>query len=109
MGVKLGWGLWIYGLAAAAIIGGASAITAGVAAPALAPGQFNYSGVAGWNNLKLMAVMALINGVIGAAAYLQKTPLPQIETTVAQSTIEQAGQPTKTVTTVSATSQEPKS
>jgi len=80
-GLKLDWEHWAYGLFAALITGGASALTAGFIAPALAPGQFNYSGNAGWTNLKLMAGMFIINGVLGAAAYLKQSPLPAIETT----------------------------
>jgi hypothetical protein len=96
--MRLNWASWIYGLFAALIVGGTSAITAGFVAPALAPGQFNYSGDAGWTTLKLMSIMFLVNGVIGAAAYLQKSPLPAIETSVAVTT--QEGTPPKITTTV---------
>ena len=101
--LKLDWASWIYGLFAALVTGGASAVTAGFVAPALAPGQFNYSGNAGWTTLKLMLIMFIVNGVLGAAAYLQKSPLPTIETTTSVAVTTQPGAPPKVTTTVSET------
>lgn len=103
--LKLDWASWIYGLLAALITGGASAITAGFVAPALAPGQFNYSGDAGWTTLKLMLIMFIVNGLIGAMAYLQKSPLPAIEpsTTTSVAVTTQPGAPPKVTTIVSET------
>jgi hypothetical protein len=76
--MKLDWQHWLYGLAAAVIGGGASAVTAGIGASMLAPGQFNLSGE-GWNVFKLVSLVFAINGMITAMAYLKQSPLPAIE------------------------------
>jgi hypothetical protein len=74
--MKLDWSHWFYGLAAAVIGGGAGAVSAGFAAPLIAPGQFGVGGDPGWNNLKLMFAVFVISGIVSAAAYLKQSPLP---------------------------------
>ena len=81
--LRLDWDKWIYGLVAAIVTGGASAVAGGFGASAIAPGQFNLAGGdPSWNMLKLMALMFIVNGIAGAAAYLKQSPLPAIEATV---------------------------
>ena len=106
--MKLNWQLWIYGFVAALIGGGAGAVTAAFSAMMLTPGQYGTGGTAGWNSLKLMGLTFLVSGAFSAFAYLKQSPLPQIETTVAVSKVEQAGVAPTTTTTVSSTSQDPK-
>ena len=69
---------WLYGLFAAIIGGGASAVTAGLSANLTTPGQYNLSSPdATWNLLKLVATTFTVNGIISAFLYLQKAPLPK--------------------------------
>lgn len=74
--MKLDWGTWFYGLAAAGIGGGAGAVAAGFAAPVIAPGQFGVGGNPGWNSLKLMAAVFIVSGALAVAFYLKQSPLP---------------------------------
>jgi hypothetical protein len=67
--------LWIKGLVAAAISGGAGGILTGFAAVGIDPQHFNLQSGTG-ATLRIAVAAALINGVIGVAAYLQKSPLP---------------------------------
>jgi hypothetical protein len=67
--------IWLKGLLAAAISGGAGGVLTGFAAVGIDPQHFNLqSGSAA--TLRIGAAAALINAVIGVAAYLQKSPLP---------------------------------
>lgn len=68
--------LWIKGVIAAAISGGAGGILTGFAAVGIDPQHFNLQAGAG-ATLRIAVAAALINSVIGVAAYLQKSPLPQ--------------------------------
>lgn len=67
--------LWIKGLFAAAISGGAGGVLTGFAAVGIDPQHFNLQAGMG-ATLRIAAAAALINSVIGVAAYLQKSPLP---------------------------------
>ncbi|HYL62239.1 MAG TPA: hypothetical protein VE077_06420 [Candidatus Methylomirabilis sp.] len=67
--------LWLRGLLAAAVSGGAGGILTGFAAVGIDPQHFNLQTGMG-ATLRIAAAAALINGVIGVAAYLQKSPLP---------------------------------
>ena len=67
--------LWIKGLFAAAISGGAGGVLTGFAAVGIDPQHFNLQTGMG-ATLRIAAAAALINAVIGVAAYLQKSPLP---------------------------------
>lgn len=60
---------WVHGLTAAFITGG----TGSIAVMMVDPEAFNLG--AQW---KKTATVALVNGLIGAAAYLQKAPLPPL-------------------------------
>jgi hypothetical protein len=67
--------IWLKGLLAAAISGGAGGVLTGFAAVGIDPQHFNLqSGIGA--TLRIGAAAALINAVIGVAAYLQKSPLP---------------------------------
>jgi hypothetical protein len=67
--------IWLKGLLAAAISGAAGGVLTGLAAVGIDPQHFNLqSGIGATFRIGLAA--ALINAVIGVAAYLQKSPLP---------------------------------
>ena len=67
--------LWLKGLVAAAVSGGAGGVMTGLAAVGIDPGHFNLQAGMG-ATMRIGAAAALINAVIGVAAYLQKSPLP---------------------------------
>lgn len=68
--------IWLKGLVAAAVSGGAGGVLTGFAAVGIDPQHFNLqAGISA--TLRIAAAAALINAVIGVAAYLQKSPLPQ--------------------------------
>jgi hypothetical protein len=68
-------GIWLKGICAAAISGGAGGILTGFAAVGIDPQHFNLQAGMG-ATLRIGAAAALINAIIGVAAYLQKSPLP---------------------------------
>jgi len=68
--------IWLKGIAAAAISGAAGGILTGFAAVGIDPQHFNLqAGMGATFHIALAA--ALINAIIGVAAYLQKSPLPE--------------------------------
>ncbi len=67
--------IWLRGLMAAAISGGAGGVLTGFAAVGIDPQHFNLQAGMG-ATLRIAAAAALINAIIGVAAYLQKSPLP---------------------------------
>lgn len=69
---------WAYGLVGAFIVGGSSAITAGVTIVVVAPDRFNFHEMIG-NTLTVMFSVFFISGLQGAFAYLSKSPLPSID------------------------------
>lgn len=67
--------VWLKGIAAAMISGGAGAMTSALSSNIVAPGVFNLDH--GFGPLvKLAAMNALFTGVYGVALYLAKSPLP---------------------------------
>lgn len=68
--------LWLKGVVAAAISGAAGGVLTGFAAVGIDPQHFNLQSGTG-ATLRIAAAAALINSVIGVAAYLQKSPLPE--------------------------------
>jgi len=66
----LRWQPWAYGLLSASIGGGATAIGAVV----LDPEKFNFS-----EGLLNIAKLFVLSGVISAALYLMKSPVPKLE------------------------------
>jgi len=70
--------VWLKGLVAAGISGGAGGVMTGLAAVGIDPGHFNLQTGLG-ATMRIGAAAALINSVMGVAAYLQKSPLPEEE------------------------------
>jgi len=74
-----GWStfaVWWRGLTAAGIAGGANGVITGFAAVGIDPQHFNLQ--AGLHaTLAIAAVSALMSAIIGVAAYLKQSPLPQ--------------------------------
>ncbi len=67
--------IWLKGAVAAAVSGGSGGILTGFAAVGIDPQHFNLqSGI--HETLHIGAAAALINSIIGVAAYLQKSPMP---------------------------------
>ncbi len=67
--------IWLMGLAAAGISGASGGVMTGLAAVGIDPSHFNLQAGMG-ATVRIGAAAALINAVIGVAAYLQKSPLP---------------------------------
>ncbi len=67
--------IWLKGIAAAAISGAAGGVLTGLAAVGIDPQHFNFRAGIG-ATFRIAAAAALINAVIGVAAYLQKSPIP---------------------------------
>jgi hypothetical protein len=67
--------IWLKGIFAAAISGGSGGVLTGLAAVGIDPQHFNLQAGIG-ATLRIGVAAALINSVIGVAAYLQKSPLP---------------------------------
>ncbi len=67
--------VWLKGLFAAAISGAAGGVLTGFAAVGIDPQHFNLQAGIG-STLRIGVAAAVINAVIGVAAYLQKSPLP---------------------------------
>jgi len=68
--------IWMRGMLAAGISGASGGVMTGLAAVGIDPGHFNLQAGIG-ATVKIAAAAALINAVIGVAAYLQKSPLPE--------------------------------
>ena len=67
--------IWLKGIFAAAISGAAGGVLTGFAAVGIDPQHFNLQAGIG-STLRIGVAAAVINAVIGVAAYLQKSPLP---------------------------------
>ena len=68
--------IWLKGIAAAGIAGGANGVITGFAAVGIDPGHFNLQ--AGLHaTLTIAGVSALMSSIIGIAAYLKQSPLPR--------------------------------
>jgi len=68
--------VWLKGMLAAGISGAAGGMMTGLAAVGIDPAHFNLQAGVGATG-KIGGAAALINAVIGVAAYLQKSPLPE--------------------------------
>ncbi len=68
--------IWVKGMFAAGISGAAGGVMTGLAAVGIDPGHFNLAAGMG-ATCRIGGAAALINAVIGVAAYLQKSPLPE--------------------------------
>jgi hypothetical protein len=70
------WDIWLRGILAAGICGGANGVITGLAAIQIHPEHFNLGG--GLHlTLVLAGVSAMVSGITGVAAYLKKSPLPK--------------------------------
>lgn len=70
--------IWMRGMLAAGISGASGGMMTGLAAVGIDPVHFNLQAGVG-ATAKIAAAAAFINAVIGVAAYLQKSPLPERE------------------------------
>jgi hypothetical protein len=71
----MNWTVWMKGIAAAAISGGANGIVTGFAAIGIDPSHFNLQ--AGLHaTLAIGGVSAAISAILGVALYLRQSPLP---------------------------------
>ena len=68
--------IWLKGIIAAAVSGAAGGVLTGFAAVGIDPQHFNLQAGIG-ATMRIGAAAAVINAVIGVAAYLQKSPLPE--------------------------------
>jgi hypothetical protein len=69
------WETWLKGIAAAGIAGGANGVFTGFAAVGIDPTHFNLQ--AGLHaTLAIAGVSAMMSSIIGVAAYLKQSPLP---------------------------------
>jgi hypothetical protein len=68
--------IWLKGILAAAVSGAAGGVLTGFAAVGIDPAHFNLQAGIG-ATFRIGMAAALINAVIGVAAYLQKSPLPE--------------------------------
>jgi hypothetical protein len=69
-------GIWMRGMLAAGISGASGGMMTGLAAVGIDPSHFNLQAGVGATG-KIASAAAFINAVIGVAAYLQKSPLPE--------------------------------
>jgi hypothetical protein len=84
--------LWLHGLGAAFIGGGATSLSTVL----VAPDRFNMTSLSGFEHLLTVAIVA---GIVSAAGYLKQSPLPSLQ--IEQKTTEKADS-TVTETTVKA-------
>ncbi len=91
---KLDWDNWLYGLIAAFIGGGASAVVAGITASGLAPNELKLGTL---KSFELIGMVFLFKGIIVGCAFLAQSPLPKkVTVTTVETTVEN---PPKTVKT----------
>lgn len=70
--------VWFRGLLAAFIGGGAGAVASGFISVAQTPKEYNFQD--GFHNLLVMiAGTFIVSGITHATAFLQKSPLPELE------------------------------
>lgn len=88
--MKLNWAPWLYGLLAALIGGGASALVTMVGVNVIDPKDWNFADHPA-HMLELMVFCFIFNGIITAAGYLKNSPLPQVETMTQSTNIQPVG------------------
>lgn len=101
--------IWLRGLIAAFVGGGASAVTSGIITPAIAPQAFNFHAQLS-PLLQLMTALFLANGLLTAFAYLARSPVPQAEviTKIEKTNTQPADDGGTQTTKVTQTTTEPK-
>ena len=93
---QLAWGVWLRGIIAGFIGGGASAFGGGMGAMIAAPDQVNFSHPG--TLFKIMAVSFAVNGTFHMMAFLAQKPVPDIITTTTETTIKSSPSPNVMVT-----------
>jgi hypothetical protein len=73
---EISMNVWLLGILAAFISGGASGVVAGVTATGIDPASFNWTTQLK-NTFILMGIVFVISGALGVAAYLKQSPLPR--------------------------------
>lgn len=68
--------IWVHGLAAAFIGGGAGSISSGGVVTLVDPDHFRMGST---NQIKVMISSFIFSGMLAAGAYLKQSPLPKIE------------------------------
>jgi hypothetical protein len=69
------WEIWLRGIIAAAVSGGANGVVTGFAAIGIDPNHFNLD--AGFHHtVTIGGVSAAISAILGVALYLRQSPLP---------------------------------
>lgn len=74
--MRFKWELWLYGLAAATIGGGANAVSAALAVIITDPKTFNFEGGL-VKVLQVAGIAFLIGGLTAFFSYLREHPVPQ--------------------------------
>jgi hypothetical protein len=70
------WEIWLKGIVAAGIAGGANGVITGFTAVGIDPGHFNLQGGL-HSTLTIAGLSALMSSIIGIAAYLKQSPVPK--------------------------------
>lgn len=103
---SLAWGQWFYGLGAAAIGGGASAVSGGIVLNVQDAKDYNFADPKVY---KVMFAMFCVSGLLSMFFYLKQHPLPEVITkTTVETTVRQQDPPAIVRTTVEETKVEPK-
>lgn len=75
--MKLKWDVWLKGIIAAFVGGGASAIISGLTSMGMASDKFNLTSTEGfWRLVGLMGANFFLNGIISIAFFLKQSPVP---------------------------------
>lgn len=70
--------VWLKGCVAGTIAGGAGGVVTGFAAIGIDPEHFNLvAGVGLGHTMRIALVACVMHAILGAAMYLQKSPLPE--------------------------------
>jgi len=102
---NLDWGNWLYGLFAAFIGGGATAVSTAFTVSMVDPHDFAFGGP---KSLHVMWLTFLVNGCIVGFAFLKQNPLPQVKVVTTVETTTRQEHPSAVVkTTIEETKMEP--
>ena len=104
---KIGWGVWVYGLIAGFVGGGAGAVSTGFANMFVDPDHFNLKHPR--LVIESMLTMFVVSGFLSVFAYLKQSPLPSVVTvtTTTETTSLQQNPPAIIKETVQKTAEEP--
>jgi hypothetical protein len=96
----LDWSHWLYGLLAAFIGGGASAVASGITVSIKDPEKFS---LGSGNFFELLFIVFMTSGSLSFFAFLKQQPLPPVITRTTVETAVQQSPEVKVVTTVEKT------